>query len=73
MRASVQLKVAGSNPAISTKNKIKYMKKLWIKLFGEVSYCRTFHTSYGENNQWHCEKCGIFYDKKMSDDSTGPR
>lgn len=49
------------------------MKKLWIKLFGEVSYCRTFHTSYGENNQWHCEKCGIFYDKKMSDDSTGPR
>lgn len=49
------------------------MKKLLIKYFGEVWYCRMFHTAYGISvDKWHCSKCNLTYAKRLSDNDTGP-
>ncbi len=47
----------------------------WIKrLFGEIGYCRFFHTRYGikNTNLQHCDKCNLTYENKLSDDYLGP-
>ena len=52
------------------------MKKLLIKLFGDVWYCRQFHTTFSDktnNSKWHCDKCDISFKKLLSDNSVGPR
>ena len=50
------------------------MINIMKKLFSKEWYCRMFHTAYGtKDNKWHCEKCDITYDKKLSDCDIGPR
>lgn len=49
------------------------MKKLLVKWFGGVWYCRSFHSALGtKDNKWHCDKCNLTYDKRVSDDDLGP-
>lgn len=43
------------------------------KILGKELYCRMFHTAYGKNDKWYCEKCNITYDKKIGDSNTGPK
>jgi len=49
------------------------MKKLLVKWFGNLWYCRNFHSALGTiDNKWHCDKCNLTYDKRVSDDDLGP-
>lgn len=49
------------------------IKKLWIKWFGQTSYCRWNHVAYStaDSVYWRCE-CGHTYAKKPCDDYLGP-
>lgn len=48
------------------------IKKCLINWFGEVWFCRMFHTAYGKKNKWYCDKCNLTYDKRLSDNNLGP-
>ena len=49
------------------------MKKLVIKLLGKDLFCILFHTKYGVDDKWRCDKCDLLFDKKFSDKYTGPK
>lgn len=50
------------------------MKKLVRWLFkSDLSYCKFFHSALGVGNKWYCQKCNLLYDRKLSDNDTGPR
>ena len=51
------------------------MKKCLIKWFGPLWFCRMFHTTYTDHantSNWYCDKCNLSYEKKLSDNDTGP-
>lgn len=50
------------------------MKKILIKFFGKIWYCRMFHSQHtdGDNNRnWYCDKCNLSFRKRLSDDDLG--
>ncbi len=49
------------------------IKNFLINWFSDVWYCRMFHSAYGINGKWHCDKCNLTYDKRLGDNFTGPK
>jgi len=58
------------------KNIKNEIKKFLIEKMGKESFCRTFHTAFGDKNdetKWYCSKCDISYNKRLSDSYIGPK
>jgi hypothetical protein len=52
------------------------IKAFLIEKMGKERYCKEFHEAFGDKNdetKWYCSKCDISYNKRLSDNYTGPR